>query len=143
MSGISFAMSGIRAASVRVDASPQTAAGAVGAVRAAAPASDPPLAARPMATPIPRVYRPVRANLYSRAPGGGPGRVDRQMAPEFFSIHGPRDPPPDDDGMAAAPPSYPQSDRLERQQATIKYRVALQVIDTAGDLSTSIKNVLT
>ena len=130
-------MPGARAGAVRVDVSAPTAAAA--AVRSTGPGTDAPVAANPRATPTPKVYRPVRANLYSRAQGGGSGRAYREVGSGFFSINQGSDA----DGGEDAVPTYPLSDRLEHKQATISYSVALHVVQTLEDRQTSINDVVT
>lgn len=140
MSAISIAMSGMQASVARLEVSAQNVAAAD--VRGVAPRSDAPIPVNPAATPIPKVYRPMRVNLYSLEPGGGVGTLYRQITPGYISVYQPDHPGADDEGMIASPEVYPNSERVEQIQAAVNYRMALAVIGTAEDMHEAIKDVL-
>lgn len=126
-----MAISGMRAASARLEVSAQNTANADS--RGALPRSDSAPAANPVATPIPKVYRPIRANLYSlaRTSDGGVAVSYQQVTPGYFELYDPQSPAADKDGMAAAPAVDPAAERLEQIQASVQYRLSIESLEAA------------
>ncbi len=104
------------------------------AARAAVAKSDPPAPTAPAATPVPRVSRPARANLYSLEPGAGAGVLYTQVTPGYVSLYSAYAGP-------AAPGAHPESTLLERMQAAVSYRTASTA--TPAEMRQQVLDVLT
>lgn len=115
MSAISAAMSGIKAASARLEVSAESlvnqAARAGGLPRAdAAPPQ------KTHTTPVPKVYRPMRANLFSAANSTGGG-----------------------EGVA----TDPEQARLELIKASGHYRASLKAFEAAQRMEDAALDIIT
>lgn len=114
MSGISTAMSGIRAASARLEISAETMVNQASRSGALSrPDAAPPQKAN--TTPIPKVYRPIRPNLYAMANATGGG-----------------------EGVA----TDPEQARIEQIQASIHYRASLQAFESASRMEDAALDVI-
>jgi|GEM_PF-6018540 len=143
MSAISLAMSGVKPAAAKADTSAQNTANLL--VRIAAPRGDAAPPANPAATPAPKVYRPMRANLYSlssNASGGAANVRYQQITPGYYLTYEPKAPEAEEDGMIAAPPHDRASKRLEQIQAAVHYRLSMAALQTADDMQAAAVDVI-
>lgn len=142
MSVISIAMSGVRAATARLDASADNLAHQFQRAPLAEAEAGPP--AKPGASPAPKVYRPVRANLYSLASSTGQGvRVAYTQAdPGFIAAYDPSAREANADGFVALPNVSPEAERLEQMQAASQYRMSLSLVAADDEMQKSALDVL-
>lgn len=135
-------MSGMRAAAARLEVSAETIVHQPTRGTLPGPDSTPPL--NPQATPAPKVYRPIRANLYSldHSSGGGVGVRYSQVAPGYYAVYDPTAGYADKDGMVAAPDTDPAAEVIEHIQASVHYRASLKAMQQLQDVGKSVLDIL-
>ena len=134
-------MSGVRAATARMEVSAENLANQQ--TRGVLPGQDatPPL--KPNTTPIPKVYRPTKVNLYSLdQTGGGVGVQYRQVTPGYYATYDPTAAYADQDGMVAAPAVDPASEVVEQIQASVHYRASLKAMQRLQDAEDSVLDII-
>jgi flagellar basal-body rod protein FlgC len=136
-------MSGMRAASARLEVSADNLVNQQ--TRGAVPANEAGPALKPASTPVPKVYRPMRANLYSLTTqqGGGVGVQYQQVTPGYFEVHDPAAPQANGKGMVAAPAVDTGAELIEQIQAAVHYRTSLKALQAAQDMSDAALDILT
>lgn len=142
----SIAMSGMRAATARLEASAENTANAQ--VQGQVPGADAAPAVNPAATPIPRVYRPIRANMQALpsngfdGSGGGVEASFQPAEPGYFLTYDPQAPGADADGMIANPNVDLASERLEQMQASAQYRMSAILAQTADEMEQTALDIV-
>lgn len=136
MSVVIAAMTGIRAVSARQEVSTETLAKLPARPPVSRSEAAPPI--KPAATPLPKVYRAARANLYglAKTAGGDAAIAYRQITPGYFQVH---DSESDDTKIT---PATSGSDRLEQVRAAISYRSSQSLRNTPSPSRRIVIDVL-
>ncbi len=145
MNVVSIAMSGMRAATARFEASAENTVNAQ--TRGQVPSVDAAPPVNPAATPIPKVYRPLRARMQTLPPGsdGVGGGVEAKFQPAqpgYFLTYDPEAPGADSSGMIANPDVDLASERLEQMQASAQYQMSATLARTADEMERTALNIV-
>jgi flagellar basal-body rod protein FlgC len=134
---MSSAVSGMHAASMRVEASASNIANARNSIRLedARVADTPPRRDRP----DPPVYEPVRVHQES-VPGGGTRAEFTPVDPPHARVYAPDDRLADDDGMIARPNVDYASEFVNLSQAEHAYKANIKVIATENAMIGALLN---
>jgi flagellar basal-body rod protein FlgC len=140
-SAISSAVSGLHAASMRVEASASNIANSRNSIPLdEARVADPP-PQRPQSDPRPRppVYEPVRVHQES-VPGGGTRAEFAPVEAPHVKVYAPNDRLADKDGMIARPNVDYASEVVNMNQAEHAYKANLKVIATENAMIGALLN---